>query len=105
VPVKFQIQSSSSSNNKNGGCAATIKDTSVKIAISEVLANGSLSTAQIFSYGKDPNPPTYAIEDDNTYHLNFPTARGVHRYHVEIYNFPPGSTTPQLLGTKEFTTR
>ena len=117
VPIKFQIQSSSGSGDKKNkkdddddgddddGNNHTRKDTSVRIAISEVLANGSLSTAQIFSYGKDPNPPTYAIEDDNTYHLNFPTARGVHRYHVEIYNFPPGSTTPQLLGTKEFTTR
>ena len=109
LPIKFQIQCRCGSGNKNDDSEddnnAATKDTSVTIAISEVLANGSYSTAQIFSYGKNPNPPTYAIEDDNTYHLNFPTARGIHRYHVEIYRFPSGSTTPQLLGTKEFTTR
>ena len=88
-----------------GGSGNTSKDTSVTIAISEVFANGSSSTAQIYGYGWSPNPPTYAIDGDNTYHLNFPTARGVHRYHIEIYRFPPGSTVPQLLGTKEFTTR
>jgi hypothetical protein len=92
VPIKFQIK-----------CSCT-KDTSVKIAIDEIFANGSSSVAQIFSYGWNPNPPTYAIEGDDTYHLNFPTARGAHRYHIEIYRFPSGSTTPQLLGTKEFTT-
>jgi hypothetical protein len=109
VSIKFQIQCRCSSNNKNDdsegdGCVAT-KDTSVTIAISEVFANGSSSTAQLFSYGQNPNPPTYAINDDNTYHLDFSTARGVHRYHIEIYRFPSGSTVPQLLGTKEFTTR
>ena len=114
VPIKFQIQCScnadtkinqkddSGDDNKDGGAT---KDTSVTIAISEVFANGSSSTAQLFAYGQNPNPPTYAIDGDNTYHLNFPTARGVHRYHIEIYRFPSGSTVPQLLGTKEFTTR
>ncbi|HTZ19574.1 MAG TPA: hypothetical protein VMC06_01730 [Opitutaceae bacterium] len=118
VPIKFQVQSSSIAGHKKNkdddrndrddrddDDDDTVKDTSVTIAISEVLANGSYSPAQIFSYGKKPNPPTYAIEDDDTYHLNFPTTRGVHRYHIEVYNFPSGSTTPQLLGTKEFTTR
>jgi hypothetical protein len=111
VPIKFQLQCSCSSDNKKNKNddsedveGEATKDISVTIAISEVLANGSFSTAQLFSYGKNPNPPTYAIEDGNTYHLNFPTARGVHRYHIEIYRFPSGSTTPQLLGTKEFTT-
>ena len=112
VPIKFQIQCSCSSDNKKNknddseddGCVAT-KDTSVTIAISEVFANGSSSTAQLFTYGQNPNPPTYAIDGDNTYHLNFPTASGPHRYHIEIYRFPSGSTVPQLLGTKEFTTR
>ncbi len=115
VPIKFQIQcgcASDGKKNQNNGnddkkddddCSAS-KDASVTIAISEVFANGSSSVAQIFSYGRNPNPPTYAIEDDNTYHLNFPTARGAHRYHIEIFRFPLGSTTPQLLGTKEFTT-
>jgi hypothetical protein len=84
----------------------TIKDTSVKIAIYEVLANGGSSTVQVFSYGGSPNPPTYSIDGDGQYQLNFPTAKqGAHRYHIDVYRFPAGSTTPQLLGTKEFTTR
>jgi hypothetical protein len=99
-----------SSNNYSGddgygGSGNTSKDTSVTIAIGEVFANGSSSTAQLFTYGQNPNPPTYAVDGDNTYHLNFPTASGAHRYHIEIYHFPSGSTVPQIWGTKEFTTR
>ena len=84
----------------------TSKDTSVKIAIHEVLANGGSSTIQVFSYGCSPNPPTYSIDGDGQYQLNYPTAKqGAHRYHIDVYRFPAGSTTPLLLGTKEFATR
>jgi hypothetical protein len=84
----------------------TIRDTSVTISIYEVLANGGSSAVRVFSYGRSPNPPTYSIDDDNQYHLNFPTEKkGAHRYHIDVYRIPKGSTTPQLLGTKEFATR
>ena len=34
-----------------------------------------------------------------------PTSDGHHRYHIEVIVCPSGSTKPQLVGTKEFTTR
>lgn len=82
------------------------RDTSVVIAVYEIYCNGTVSAAKLFPYDRcSPNPPTYTIQGGNMYHLNYPTARGAHRYKVEIYRTPTSSTTPQLLCTKEFTTR
>jgi len=82
------------------------RDTSVVIAVYEIYSNGSVSAATLFPYDRySPNPPTYTIQGGNMYHLNYPTSRGVHRYKVEVYRTPTSSTTPQLLCTKEFTTK
>jgi hypothetical protein len=84
------------------------QDTSVVIAIYEIFANGSTAEPELFTYsrrGKNSrHGRTYEI-DGNHYHLNFETARGPHRYHVDVYRTPEGAATPQLVGTKEFTTR
>lgn len=79
-----------------------LNDTSVKILISEIYSNGTSSTPTIFSYNR--NSQSYSIDGDDQYHLNFVTARGVHTYHIDVYRFPNGGTTPQLLGTREFKT-
>lgn len=83
-------------------------DTSVVIIICEIFANGTTSEPEPFLYspsGKNSRKDgTYAITGGK-YHLNFDTAKGAHLYHVDVYRMPSGSTTPQLLGTKEFTTR
>jgi hypothetical protein len=136
VPIKFQLQFAATSDgcDHNGnrdddddhGCCGgsqngndddhhgncdndddgTINDTSVKIAIYEILANGGSSAVQVFTYGCRPNSSSYSIDDDGHYQLNFPTEKkGAHQYHIDVYRFPAGSTTPQLLGTKEFLTR
>lgn len=84
-----------------------VRDRTVKIAIYEIYANGTTSAPQIFNYGSDcnPNPPTYAIDRSFKYQLNFPTASGVHRYHIDVCRFASGSTVPEIIGTKEFTTK
>jgi hypothetical protein len=74
----------------------------VKILISEIYSNGSSSTPKAFSYGRGSS--NYSIECDDQYELDFNTARGKHTYHIDIYRFPNGGTTPQLVGTKEFKT-
>lgn len=92
-------------NGEHENCPA-IRDTSVVIAIYEIFPNGSSSPATLYPYGTgSPNPPDYTINGNKMYHLNFDTAKGKHRYHIDIYRFPAGSSTPQLVGTKEFTTR
>lgn len=92
-------------DNIHGKCKGD-RDTSVVIAVYEIYSNGSVSAAKLFPYDRcSPNPPTYTIQGGNMYHLNYPTARGAHRYKVEIYRTPTSSTTPQLLCTKEFTTK
>lgn len=79
-----------------------LHETSAKILISEILSNGSASNPKIFSYGHGSS--NYSIEPDDQYELDFDTARGKHVYHIDIYRFPNGGTTPQLIGTKEFRT-
>ena len=79
-----------------------LHETSVKILISEIYSNGSSSTPKAFSYGRGSS--NYSIECDDQYELDFNTARGKHTYHIDIYRFPNGGTTPQLVGTKEFKT-
>lgn len=82
------------------------RDTTVVISIYEIFANGTTSEPKLYTYSPcSPNPPTYTINGGNMYHLNFPTARGKHRYHIDVYRQPAGSATPQLVGTKEFTTK
>ncbi|MBI2512380.1 MAG: hypothetical protein HYV96_10390 [Opitutae bacterium] len=82
------------------------RDTSVVIAVYEVYANGSNATPTLYPYDRrSPNPPTYTIQGNNMYHLNFPVPRGKHTFRVEVYRQPSSSTTPQLLGSKTFTTR
>lgn len=66
---------------------------------------GSSAPATQFKYGTgSPNPPDYIIDGDFKYQLNYPTARGYRRYHVDVYRYPVGSTAPVLVGSKEFTT-
>ncbi|HLP25308.1 MAG TPA: hypothetical protein VK477_06505 [Acidobacteriota bacterium] len=82
------------------------RDPSVVIAIYEVYRNGSVSAPTLYPYDSgSPNPPTYTIQGNNMYHLNFPVPKGKHTFRVEVYRTPSSSTTPQLLGAKEFTTR
>jgi hypothetical protein len=102
LPIKFRLFCAS---NLACGCNGE-HDTSVKIGIYEILPGGAHSPVQIFSYGTgSPNPPDYAINGDDQYHLNFPVAKGKHVYHIDVYRFLTGSPTPQLLGTKEFTSK
>jgi len=65
VQLQLGQQENKNDDSEDDGCVAT-KDTSVDNPISEVFANGSSSTAQLFTYGQNPNPPTYAIDGDNT---------------------------------------
>lgn len=97
LPIKFTLSS--------GGCK-NYRDTSVVIAISEIYANGSSSTPKLHTYDRrSPNAPTYTISSCDMYHLNFPTAKGCRRYRIEVYRTVSGSSKPQLIGTKEFTTK
>jgi hypothetical protein len=87
-------------NDRDHDC--NLHETSVKILVSEIYSNGSSSNPKIFSYGRGSS--NYSIECDDQYELDFDTARGKHTYHIDIYRFPNGGTTPQLVGTKEFKT-
>lgn len=84
------------------------RDTSVVISIYEIYSNGRTSDPEVFTYSSrgrcSSRDGTYEIDNGN-YHLNFDTSRGTHRYHIDILRTPKGSSTPQLIGTKEFTTR
>jgi hypothetical protein len=109
VPVEFQLSWANSGDGcgddddgwwgwgNNGG---NLCDKSVKILLSEVFANGTTSSPQIFSYGGCSG---YSIDCNGVYELDFPTGRGTHVYRIDVYRFPSG-TTPQLLGTKQFST-
>lgn len=83
-----------------------VRDTAVVIATWEIFANGTTSQPKLYTFNAgSPNPSEYTINGNFMYHLNFPTAKGKHRYHVEVYRFPAGANAPQLVGTKEFTTK
>lgn len=88
-----------------GNCASLL-DKTVILSIYEVFANGKTSVPTAYAYGRgSPNPPTYAIDANFKYQLNFATANGSHRYHVDVDRFPNGATVPQLVGAVEFTTK
>lgn len=99
VPIKFTLSCDRLKQK-------FVRDESLVIVIYEVLPGGERSAAVIYPYGKaGPNPPDYAI-DGNHYHLNFPTARGAHHYHIDVYHpLTPAGTPLQLLGSKELYTR
>ncbi len=90
-------------DNGNGHCPL-VKDTSVIISIYEVGKNSPAARYTYSANGK-PKDTTYAIDGDKEYHLDFKTAKGTHRYHVDVDYFPTGSTVPVLLDAKEFSTR
>ena len=84
------------------GCV-NLRDKTVVISIYEI---GSNKPATQYKYGTgSPNPPDYVIDGDYQYQLNFPTAKGKHVYHIDVYRFPPGATAPVLVGSKEVTTK
>jgi hypothetical protein len=88
-------------DENHDGCVS-LRDKSVVISVYEV---GSPAPATQYKYGTgSPNPPDYIIDGDCKYQLNFPIARGSHRYHIDVYRYPPGSTTPVLVGSKEVAT-
>jgi hypothetical protein len=92
MPIKFTLAC----------CNKPVDDTSVLIAIHEIYSDGSTSTPVIHGYGKgSPNPPDYAINGGH-YQLNFPTAKGVHDYRIEVYTTASGPA--QLLGSKDLFT-
>jgi hypothetical protein len=88
-------------DENHDGCV-NLRDKSVIISVYEV---GSSAPAVQYKYGTgSPNPPDYIIDGDCKYQLNVPTARGSHRYHIDIYRFPTGATVPVLVGSKEIST-
>ena len=98
---KCQHDCNHQADDNHDGCVS-LRDTTVIMSIYEV---GSSVSATQYKYGTgSPNPPYYIIDGDYKYQLNFPTAKGTHKYHIDIYRFAPGSTIPTLVGSKEFTT-
>lgn len=90
MPIKFTLICAE-------GGLHFVRDTSVLIAIYD--ESDPLSRPAIYPYGAgSPNPPNYAI-NGNHYQLNFPTAKGTHRYRIEILG-PSG----EVLATKELNT-
>lgn len=108
LPIKFRLDCGCRRCSRGKDDCDNERDTSVVIFVYEIFANGTDSEPEIFTYSRhgkcSRRDGTYEI-DGNHYHLNYDTERGTHRYHVEVYRTQPNSTTPQLLGTKEFTTR
>lgn len=94
VNCQFQIKCTT----YDGRCTPQ-RDTSVKVCYYEIYSNGTCSSPKVYSCSN------YSIGNDGVYCLNIPTSYGTHRYHVEVYNFPNGGTTPCSLGSKEFSTR
>jgi len=95
MPIKFTLTCKGS----------FVRDTAVLIAIYEVYADGSFGDPVIYPYGANgnPNPPDYAINGHH-YQLNFDTAKGVHRYRIEVYR-PLADGSFQVLGTKDLLTK
>ncbi len=80
-------------------------DKTVIVAVSEVLANGTTSAPQLYTYGSTMTSSTYTIQGNDMYHLNYLPARGKRLYRVEVFQFPHGSATPVVIGTREFRTK
>lgn len=91
-------------DNGNGHCPL-LKDTTVIITVYEV--GQPLSSPVYYTYSAKGNPkaPTYTIDGDKAYHLDYSTAKGVHRYHIDVDYFPNGPTVPVRIDSKEFTTK
>jgi len=103
VPIEFQLSDTSGGGCGGGGWGwggGNLNDKTVKILVSEVFANGTTSTPQIFSYGGCNG---YSIDCSGVYELDFASARGTHVYRIDIYRFPSGVTS-QLVATKQFST-
>ncbi|MCF7760671.1 MAG: hypothetical protein K9M98_09215 [Cephaloticoccus sp.] len=96
VPIKFRLD-----------CHGNfVEDHSTIITIYEIYPDGSFSAPVVYPYGTgSPNPPDYAITGQ-MYHLNFATAKGTHRYRIEVYHpLNAEGTSLQLLGAKELLTQ
>jgi len=110
LPIKFALDCNCDrcSRGRDDDDCKNERDTSVVIFIYEIFANGGTSEPEIFIYSRRGNGSsedrTYAI-NGNHYQLNYDTAAGAHRYHIDVYRTLRNSTVPQLLGTKKFTTR
>ncbi len=93
--------------DRSEGCENE-RDTSVMIFIYEIKSNGAKTEPEIFTYSRrgkcSSRDGTYEI-DGKQYHLDYDTDRGTHRYHIDVYRPKPNANTPELLGTKEFTTK
>jgi hypothetical protein len=97
VPIKFALSCPSSGEK-------FIRDTSIVIVITELVESGPAPAAVLYLYGSGgPKPPTYSI-NGNHYQLNFQTAKGAHRYRIEVYR-PLTPSGAQLIGTKELNTK
>lgn len=82
------------------------KDTSVYVSIYEVFPNCTTGTPSTYSYSSGyVGNNHYSISANNIYKLSFTPGSGKHRYRIEIDNFASGSSTPTLIGTREFTTQ
>lgn len=115
VPCKFQVKRS----YRDGSCDV-LDDSSVKISCYEIYRDGSCSQPTIYSRktntysswgwsswswsGWGWNNSSYDIDSNHVYNVDLPTSWGKHRYHVDVYYFPNGGTTPCTLGSKEFST-
>lgn len=80
-------------------------DPTIVVAISEILPNGSIAPPVLFSHNPHDKASGYTIKGGDMYHLNFRAAPGPHRYLIEVFHFPAGAPGPQVIGTKEFTTK
>jgi hypothetical protein len=94
--VNCQFQEKSTASN---GTCSTVRDTSVVVSCYEIYSNGTCGQAKTYTCSN------YSIDGSYTYNLPLPTSSGTHRYHIDIYNFASGSTTPCAIGSKEFSTR
>lgn len=96
MPIKFTLR-----------CQGEfVRNESVLISIYEILPDGTETDPVIYPYGTgSPNPAEYAITGP-MYHLNYPTAEGVHRYRIEVYlPLSADGTNLQLLGSKDLLTK
>jgi len=96
MPIKFTLQ-----------CQGEfVRNESVLISIYEILPDGTETDPVLYPYGSgSPNPAEYAITGP-MYHLNYPTAEGVHRYRIEVYlPLSTDGSNLQLLGSKELLTK